>query len=265
MLLLWLRSSYKSTSHMQEHGYTDSFNKGMIDSACSYNMMILSFAPDLAEFPKAQETEITLVTSDSTHRFRKASPMDDGKEKGMNYLPLTLKNVLIVAIEVQRYFPELSAFHKRRCFRACLWLWFTLRRTHALWQFTNFPATEWKRRIDHETDNILIFVNRLSDSGASKRLNSANTRLSLELSNTAIALLDKLRHSRDLESNLEVLGSGEARLEGLPNLLLGVEDGLGLAFVAIEVDAVASDGTFRDVDEFDGAAVVVLLALLDAW
>ncbi|KAH0238475.1 hypothetical protein KCV06_g506, partial [Aureobasidium melanogenum] len=252
MLLLWLRSSYKSTCF-----FCEEFQKN--PTLCT--------GQDIARSSLLHQIWPSFLKHrrQSTHRFRKASPMDDGKEKGMNYLPLTLKNVLIVAIEVQRYFPELSAFHKRRCFRACLWLWFTLRRTHALWQFTNFPATEWKRRIDHETDNILIFVNRLSDSGASKRLNSANTRLSLELSNTAIALLDKLRHSRDLESNLEVLGSGEARLEGLPNLLLGVEDGLGLAFVAIEVDAVASDGTFRDVDEFDGAAVVVLLALLDAW
>src|SRR4051812_4411743 len=70
--------------------------------------------------------------------------------------------------------------------------------------------------------------------------------------------------STAVKGNLEVTGGSEARLESLPDLLLGVELLLGLAIVpALEADALTGRGIGGRVDQLDGAGVRVL-ALSDA-
>lgn len=101
----------------------------------------------------------------------------------------------------------------------------------------------------------------LSDSSALQTLDGADTTaLGDELAHVGLAeLLDSL----GVEHDLERVGGGEAGLEGLPDLLLGVEDALGLAVPALEEDPLSGLGALGRGDELDGALVFVDLALLE--
>lgn len=107
----------------------------------------------------------------------------------------------------------------------------------------------------------LQFYSRLSHLGTGQAGNSANTTaLSDQLGNASLA---ELLDDAGVESNLKSVGGGEAGLEGLPDLLLGVEDTLGLSVEALEEDALTSLGIRRGGHELDRAIVVVLTLLGD--
>lgn len=76
------------------------------------------------------------------------------------------------------------------------------------------------------------------------------------------AFAAQLWHDTDIEAHFQTVCGSEARLDRLPDLLLGVEHAVGLALPALEEDAVARLALRGGVDELDGALVRVL-ALLD--
>ncbi|KAG7038594.1 methionyl-tRNA synthetase [Colletotrichum scovillei] len=100
----------------------------------------------------------------------------------------------------------------------------------------------------------------LPHNGILQAGNSAKTaRLGLELTKT---LLSKRLNNTGIKGNGQVVGGGEAGLEGLPDLLLGVQDTLGFTFPALKVDTLTCLGIGGGSDELDRSLVVVDLAFL---
>lgn len=101
----------------------------------------------------------------------------------------------------------------------------------------------------------------LPHNGTSQGLDGADTTaLRNQLAQSGLAQdLD----GTGIKSNLKRLSSGETRLEGLPDLLLGVELTLRLAVPALEEYLLTGLGTLGRSDKLDGALVVVDLTFLD--
>ena len=74
---------------------------------------------------------------------------------------------------------------------------------------------------------------------------------------TSLAALLKLFNGSHVECDLLGLSCGEADLAVVPNLLLGVQNGLRLTLPTLKVDAVTSLSGNGWVDELDGTGVSV--------
>lgn len=108
-------------------------------------------------------------------------------------------------------------------------------------------------------DIVYAFLTHaLPNNATSQRGNSADARLGLECGEASLAALLKLLNSGHIESDLLGLSCGEADLAVVPNLLLGVQNGLGLALPALKIDTVTSLSGNGWVDELDRTGVVVL-------
>ena len=106
-----------------------------------------------------------------------------------------------------------------------------------------------------------ITTNHLSHDRVLQRGDTAQPILSPQLRNARLLLRPlaaQQRHLGNVEPNLQPIRGGEARLDGLPDLLLGVEHALGLALPALEEDVVARLALRGGVDKLDGALVRVL-------
>lgn len=102
---------------------------------------------------------------------------------------------------------------------------------------------------------------RLPHSSILQGLNGTNTTtLSNQLANI---LLAQLLHNRRIKHNLQAIRSGKSRLEGLPNLLLGVEHTLRLTLPSLKEDPVTGLGALGGRHQLHGALVVINLTGLD--